>query len=169
MKDYNKTKVCYSETQGDGKVKKYITSETAWNKIVKDATEAKEPVPDIVAGPQTFAYKAAESVEEAVSLAGGNGVGEFENIEVFLGVYNYAASLRQDNEANDLLQGESFTATDGAVDVSYAVAQKVERARMTPEEQAIKSLAKGGIHITPDQLRAALAMITQAASQTASA
>jgi hypothetical protein len=168
MKDTTKTKVCYAE-EVEGKRKTYITSETAWNKIVKDATEAKEPVPDIVAGPQTFAYKLAESVDEAVTLSGGSGVGEYENIEVFLGVFNYAASLRQDNEANDLLQGENFTATEGALDISYAVAQKVERARMTPEEQAIKSLAKGGIHITPDQLRAALAMIQQTSSQAAGA
>jgi hypothetical protein len=158
VKDTQKTKICYSE-EVDGKSKKYITSETAWNKIVKDATEAKETVPDIVAGPQTFAYKLAESVDEAVQLAGGTGVGEYENVDVFLGVFNYAASLRQDNEANDLLQGENFTATDGAVDVSYAIAQKVERSKMTNEERALNLLAKGGMKITPEQLRAALAMI----------
>jgi hypothetical protein len=164
MQDYSKTKVCYAEAQADGSKKQYITSETAWNKIVKEATDAKEAPPDLVAT-QTFGYKRAESVDEAVTLAGGSGVGEYENIDVFLGVFNYAASLRQDNEANDILQGESFQAKEGVWDVSYAVAQKVERAKMTPEEQAIKSLAKGGIHITPEQLRAALQMIqTQAAA-----
>lgn len=162
MKDYVKTKVCYAETQADQTKKQYITSETAWNKLVKNATEANEALPDLVST-QTFGYKAAESVDEAVGLAGGTGVGEFENIDVFLGVFNYAAGLRQDNEANDILQGETFQAREGVWDVSYAVAQKVERAKMTPEEQAIKSLAKGGIHITPEQLRAALASIAQQA------
>ena len=113
---------------------------------------------------QTFAYKLAESVDEAVGLSGGAGVGQYENIDVFLGVFNYAASLRQDNEANDILQGESFAPREGALDVSYAVAQKVERSKMTPEEQALKALAKGGIVITPDQLRAALALISQQAA-----
>ncbi len=165
MRDTSKTKVCYAELQADQSKKQYITSETAWNKIVKDAAAATPPEapPDLVAT-QTFGYKFAETVVEAVELAGGRGVGEFENIDVFLGVYNYAASLRQDNEANDILTSESFQATEGVWDVSYAVAQKVERAKMTPEEQAIKSLAKGGIHITPDQLRAALAMISQQAT-----
>ena len=162
MKDTTKTKVCYAE-EVDGKRKQYITSETAWNKIVKDATEAKEAPPDLVAM-QTFAYKLAESVDEAVGLSGGAGVGQYENIDVFLGVFNYAASLRQDNEANDILQGESFAPREGALDVSYAVAQKVERSKMTPEEQALKALAKGGIVITPDQLRAALALISQQAA-----
>ena len=165
MRETSKTKVCYAELQADQSKKQYITSESAWNKIVKDAGAATPPEapPDLIAT-QTFGYKFAESVDEAVSLAGGTGVGEYENIEVFLGVFNYAASLRQDNEANDILQGDTFAAKEGVWDVSYAVAQKVERAKMTPEEQAIKSLAKGGIHITPDQLRAALAMISQQAA-----
>jgi hypothetical protein len=165
MRETSKTKVCYAEMQADQSKKEYITSESAWNKILKDAAAATPPEtpPELVAT-QTFGYKFAESVDEAVTLAGGTGVGEYENIDVFLGVFNYAASLRQDNEANDILQGESFAAKEGVWDVSYAVAQKVERAKMTPEEQAIKSLAKGGIHITPDQLRAALAMISQQAA-----
>jgi hypothetical protein len=163
MQDLSKTKVCYAETDESGKRKTYITSETAWNAIVKKATDAKEPIPDLVSM-QTFGYKRAESVDEAVQLAGGNGIGEYENIDVFLGVYNYAASLRQDNEANDILQGENFVAREGVLDVSYAIAQKVERSKMTPEEQALKALAKGGIVISPEQLRAALAMISQQAA-----
>jgi hypothetical protein len=173
MKDTTKTKVCYAETQADGKRKTYITSETAWNKILKEAAEAQaeaaktggvgDPAPDMVAM-QTFAYKLAETVDEAVTLCGGTGIGEYENIDVFLGVFNYAASLRQDNEANDILQGDSFVAREGSLDVSYAVAQKVERSKMTPEEQALKALAKGGIVITPDQLRQALALISQQAA-----
>jgi hypothetical protein len=124
MKDLTVTKVAYKEAGEGGEVR--ITSETAFNKKLKDATEAKE--------------------------------------EVFLGVYNYAATLRQHNAANDLLTGDAFTAQEGVWDMSYAVAEKVERAKMTPEEKAIKSLAQGGIHITPDQLRAALALIQQQAA-----
>ena len=160
MKQYQKTKVCYSETDAAGAKKSYITSETAFNKMVKDATEAKETLPEQVAI-GTFGYKAAESVDEAVTLAGGNGVGEYENVEVFLGVFNYAASLRQDNAANELLQSDNYEQVEGLIDVSFAVAQKVERAKMSPEERAIKDLAKGGIVVTPDQLRAALALIQQ--------
>lgn len=160
MKQYQKTKVCYSETDAGGTKKSYITSETAFNKMVKEATEAKEPLPEQVAV-GTFGYKAAESVDEAVTLAGGTGVGEYENIETFLGVFNYAASLRQDNAANELLQSDNYEPVEGLIDVSFAVAQKVERAKMSPEERAIKDLAKGGIVVTPDQLRAALALIQQ--------
>jgi hypothetical protein len=167
MKQYQKTKVCYSEAQADGSQKYFITSETAFNVMVKKATEAKEPLPEQDAI-GTFGYKAAESVDEAVTLAGGNGVGEYENIEIFLGVFNYAASLRQDNAANELLQSDNYEQQEGIIDVSFAVAQKVERAKMSPEERAIKDLAKGGIVVTPDQLRAALALIQQQAA-TASA
>jgi len=165
MKQYQKTKVCYSETQGDGSKKSYITSETAFNVMTKKATEAKEELPEQVAV-GTFGYKAAESVDEAVLLSGGTGVGEYENIEVFLGVFNYAASLRQDNAANELLQSDNYEPQEGIIDVSFAVAQKVERAKMSPEERAIKDLAKGGIVVTPDQLRAALALIQQQSAAT---
>jgi len=150
-----KTKVAYQEVDDAGKKKTYITSETAWNKILKEATEKNETAPELLAT-QTFAYKLAENVDEAVTLAGGNGVGEFENIDVFLSVFNYGASLRQDNEANDKLTDSSFVSSEGALDVSYAVAQKSERSRMTPEEKAAKTLG-----ISPDQLRAALATILQ--------
>lgn len=161
MKEYTKTKVYGVDRDADGnrklkangEVASYITSENAFNLDTKKATEAKEPLPEALAV-GTFAYKAAESVDEAIQLCGGQGVGEYENIDVFLGVFNYAASLRQDNEANRLLTSDSYVPVDGAVDVSYAVAEKVERSKMTPEEKAAKMIG-----ITPEALRAALALI----------
>jgi hypothetical protein len=155
MKTESSTKVAYRDPE-DQKIK--ITSETAFNKKLKEATDAKEPLPEIRAS-QTFSFKYAENVDEAVELAGGNGTGEYENIEVFLGVFNYGATLRQHNAANDLLTGDSFVPTDGAMDVSYAVAEKVERAKMSPEEKAVKSLAAGGIQVSVEALRAALELI----------
>jgi hypothetical protein len=157
MQSTTKTKVRYQE-ETNGVKKQYITSETAWNKIVKEATEANEQPPELLAQ-GTFAYSLASTVDEAVSLAGGQGVGEYENIDVFLSVFNYGASLRQDNEANDILASDTFAPWEGAKDVSYAVAQKSERAKMTPEEKAAKTLG-----ISPDQLRAALATIQAAQS-----
>src|ERR1700704_1253592 len=137
MKELNKTKVYGVDHDADGnrkleangEIATYITSENAFNAELKKATEAKEPLPEQLAV-GTFGYKFAESVDEAIQLCGGQGVGEYENIDVFLGVFNYAASLRQDNEANALLTSDSYTQSDTAVDVSYAVAQKVERAKM---------------------------------------
>jgi hypothetical protein len=161
MKDLTVTKVAYKEPGEQGETR--ITSETAFNKKLKDATEAKEELPQLLAQ-QTFGFKVAESVDEAVALSGGSGTGEYENIDVFLGVFNYAATLRQHNAANDLLTGDAFTPQEGVWDMAYAVAEKVERAKMTPEEKAIKALASGGMHVTPDQLRAALALIQQQAS-----
>lgn len=166
MREYTKTKVYGVDRDADGNRKlkangepaTYITSENAFNADSKKAAEAKEPLPEALAV-GTFGYKAAESVDEAILLCGGSGVGEYENIEVFLGVFNYAASLRQDNEANRLLTSDSYTPVDESIDVSYAVAEKVERAKMSPEEKAVKMLAAGGIRITPEQLRAALASI----------
>jgi hypothetical protein len=167
MRQDTKTKVCYQEPDSKGTLKKYITSEVAWNKILKDAADAKEAPPTLYSM-GTFGYSFPESVDEAVAVAGGSGTGSYESTDVFLGVFNYAASLRQDNEANDILQSDNFEAWEGAKDVSYAVAQKVERAKMTPEERAIKDLAKGGIKVTADELRAALALIQQqSASATA--
>jgi len=170
MQSITKTKVRYAYDE-DGKQKFAITSETAWNKQLKEIAgrnaeaqakgEALEEIPDARFG--TFGYNLAQTVDEAVTLAGGNGVGEYENIDVFLGVFNYGASLRQDNEANDILGSDNFEAWEGVKDVSYAVAQKMERAKMTPEEQAVKSLNKAGFSITPEQLRAALALIQQGA------
>jgi hypothetical protein len=167
MKETTKTKVFGVDRDADGnrKVKangelaSYITSENAFNADTKKATDAKEPLPEAMAT-GTFAYKFAETVDEAIQLCGGQGVGEYEGIDVFLGVFNYAASLRQDNEANRLLTSDSYVQSDTAVDVSYAVAEKVERAKMSPEEKAAKMIG-----ISPEALRAALALIKgQAAS-----
>ena len=167
MKSDTKTKVCYAEVNEKGEKKQYITSEQAWNKLIAKAKESNEAPPDIVST-GTFGYSFAESVDEAVALAGGAGSGTYENIDVFLGVFNYAASLRQDNEANDILQSDNFEAWEGTKDVSYAVAQKQERAKMSPQERAIRDLAKGGIQVTPEQLMAALKLIQeQSAAATA--
>ncbi len=167
MKQTTKTKVNaididengVRETKKDGSLASYITSENGFNTAVKKATEDKKPLPEMIAS-GTFAYKFAENVDEAVALSGGSGVGEYENVAVFLDVFNYGASLRQDNEANRLLTSDSYVQSEDAVDVSYAVAEKVERQKMTNEEKASKMLG-----ITPAQLLAALAAIKgQAAS-----
>src|SRR5271167_4896464 len=112
MQSTTKTKVCYSETV-DGKVKTYITSEAAWNKILKTAADAKETPTETLVSTGTFGYQYAETIDEAVALSGGSGTGTYENTEVFLGVFNYAAGLRQDNEANEILQSENFEAWEG--------------------------------------------------------
>lgn len=161
MKDLTKTKVYgvdldaegKRKVKADGELATYITSETAFNAELKKATEAKTPLPEALAI-GTFAYKFAETVDEAVSLCGGNGVGEYENITVFIDVFNYGASLRQENAANALLKADTYVPQDGAIDVSFAVAEKVERAKMSPEEKAAKMIG-----ITPEALRAALALI----------
>jgi hypothetical protein len=167
MNTTTKTKVCYSEPNAKGEVKQYITSETAWEKLLKEATEeqAKDSnvvIPTLVSK-GTFAYQFPTTVDEAVALAGGsvNTPGDYANLDTFLQVFSYAASLRQDNEANDILQSENFEAFEGSKDVSYAVAQKQERAKMTPEERALRDLNKGGYAVTADQLRAALDLIKQ--------
>lgn len=161
MKETQVTKVAY---RNPGSEDVMITSESAFNDKTKKATEAKEPLPEVVAGPQTFLYKFPDTVDEAVALAGGTSTGEYSNTEVFLGHVIYAFSLRQHNTANDILRDSSFEAKEGAWDVSASLAEKQERAKMTPEERAIKDLAKGGINITPDQLRAALQLIQAQAS-----
>jgi hypothetical protein len=160
MKIVPVTKVAYKEP---GETDILLTSETAFNKKLKDATEAKEPLPELIAS-QSFGLSFAETVDEAVALAGGSGIGEYENVDVFLGVFNYGAGLRQHNAAGELIKGDTFTAQEGLWDMAYAVAEKVERAKMTPNEKAIKALAAGGIHITPEQLQAALALIQQQAA-----
>lgn len=166
MKEVQVTKVAYRNA-GDEAVQ--ITSETAFNDKTKKATEAKEPLPEVVAGPQTFLYKFPDTVDEAVTLAGGQGVGEYENVDVFLAHIQYAFSLRMHNTANDILRDSSFEAREGAWDVSASLAEKQERTKMSPEERAIKDLAKGGINVTMDQLRAALALIKQQAPAQAEA
>lgn len=155
MKTFSVSKVYYLDPEDQ---KKKITSEKAFNAKLKEATEAKEPLPVLIAT-QTFQFSAAETVDEAVQLAGGNGVGEYENIEVFLGVFEYASSLRQHNWANDVITDSSFTPTEGAIDASRAVTEKVERSKMTQEEKAVAMLNKSGVNVTVEQLRAALEAI----------
>src|SRR5216684_1058059 len=161
MKQEQVTKVAFKEApDGDPR----ITSETAFNAKLKEKAEAKEPLPEQISS-GTFLMKFAESVDEAVQLAGGTGVGEYENVEIFLAVFNYGAALRQHNTAKEILISDNFEAWEGSKDMSFSIAQKVERAKMSPEERAIKDLAKGGIVVTPDQLRAALALIQQQSAQ----
>lgn len=167
MRELDKTKVSAvdhdelgnRETKKDGSLATFITSENAFNVALKKATEEKTPLPEALSI-GTFHYRFAETVDEAIQLAGGSGVGEYENVDVFLDVFNYGASLAQDNEANRLLSSDSYVQSTEAVDVSYAVAEKRERAKMSNEEKASKMLG-----ITPEQLKAALAAIKgQAAS-----
>jgi len=161
MKELKKTKVYGVDidangnkmTKKSGEIDTYITSEKAFNDELKRCTEAKLPLPEALAI-GTFGFKYAETVDEAIQLSGGTGVGEYENVAVFLDVFNYGASLRQENEATFLLKSDNYVQSEGVVDVSYAVAEKVERAKMTPEEKAAKMIG-----ISPEALRAALALI----------
>lgn len=161
MKEVQVTKVAYRPA---GSENVQITSDTAYNAKLKEATEAKENPPEIVAGPQTFLFKFPETVDEAVTLTGGQGVGEYTNIDVFLGHVRYAFSLRQHNTANDILRESSFQMREGAWDVSSSLTEKFEREKMSPEEKAVSLLKKAGIDVSPDQLRAALQLIQQQAT-----
>lgn len=165
MKDDTKTKVCYSEILESGAKKQYITTEKAWNKMLSEL-DPKEANPPVLVAQGTFGYHFAETVEEAVQLAGGTilHAGQYDNIGIFVDVFNYAASLRQDNEANGILQDDAFEPFEGVKDVSYAVAQKVERAKMSPVERALRDLNKGGMNVTQEQLLAALQLIQQQAA-----
>ena len=151
------TKVAYRESpDGDWR----ITSETAFNDKVTKATTEKTALPEQRSS-GTFGYKYAETVDEAVELSGGRGVGEYEDVEVFLAVFNYGAGLRQHGAAKDILLSDNFEAWEGVKDVSFAIAEKVERSKMSVEEKTFSLLKKAGYNITPDQLRAALASIQQ--------
>lgn len=171
MRPDTKTKVCYAETLENGSKKQYITSEKAWNKILTEI-DPKDEHPPVLVSQGTFGYNFAETVDEAVTLSGGTVIapGQYDNVGIFVDVFNYAAGLRQDNEANGILQDEAFEAFEGVKDVSYAVAQKSERTKMSPVERALKDLAKGGMVVSQEQLLAALALIQQqSAPGTASA
>jgi phosphorylcholine metabolism protein LicD len=175
MKQFQATKVHYTENERDkdGNLKTYITSEDAFNKALKKATDAKEPLPEMIVS-QSAQYSVAETVGEALKLSGVTvDVGPIDdyvkdnNIDVtlFLDTFNNtAAILKQHNEFADLIRDTNFQAQEGAIELAYSVAQKSERAKMSPEERAIKDLSKGGIVVTPEQLMAALALIKQQAS-----
>jgi hypothetical protein len=179
MKQFLATKVHYTENERDkdGNLKTYITSEDAFSKALKKATDAKETLPELIVS-QSAQYSVAETVGEALRLSGVttdvSSIDEYikdNNIDVtlFLDTFNNtAAILKQHNEFADMIRTENFAAQEGAVDLAHAVAQKSERAKMTPEEKALKDLAKGGIVITAEALRDFIAA-QQAASQTAAA
>jgi len=166
MRTFTATKVHYTENERDkdGDLKTYITSEEAFNKALKRATDAKEELPTLIAS-QTFQYSAAETIEEAMQLAGMTDLNGDPSI--FLSVFNETAGiLKQHNEAADLIRSDNFQPVEGALDLAYAVAQKSEgRQKMSNEDKAAKALG-----VTADQLRAALALLSQqAATQSASA
>ena len=177
MKQFQATKVHYHENERDkdSNLKTYITSEDAFNKALKKATEDKQPLPELITS-QSAQYSVAETVGEALRLSGvTTEVGPIDdyikdnNIDVslFLDTFNNtAAVLKQHNEFADMLRDSTFTAQDGAIDLAHAVAQKSERAKMTPEEKALKDLAKGGIVITAEALRAFIAQHQAAAAAT---
>lgn len=165
MRHFTSTKVHYHENERDkdGNLKTYITSEDAFNKALKKATENKEALPEMVAS-QTAQYAVAESVGEALQLSGvttdvspiddfikDNGI----DVSTFLSTFNdQAGILKQHNEFADLLREGKVQ--EGAIDLAYSVAQKTERAKMTPEEKAAKTLG-----VSPDLLREAIAKIMQ--------
>lgn len=173
MRKFNNTKVHYHENERDKEndLKTYITSEEAFNKAVKKATDAKEELPVLIAS-QNFAYRAAETVGEALQLSGvtqdvepidkyitDQGI----DISAFLSTFNETAGiLKQHNEAADQLRDTNFASQDGEFDLGYAVAQKSEgRSKQSSEQKAAKALG-----VSMEQLQAALAMIRQQAAGT---
>jgi hypothetical protein len=179
MKTFLATKVHYHENERDkdSNLKTYITSEDAFNKALKKATDAKEALPELIVS-QSAQYSVAETVGEALRLSGVtvdvSPIDDYikdNNIDVtlFLDTYNNtAAILKQHNEFADTIRDSAFSAQEGAIDLAHAVAQKSERSKMTVEDKFLKELSKQGMTVTAEQLRAALASIS-AASTTASA
>ena len=152
MREFLKTKVSIKETDSKGDVSLKITSEDGFNKRVAKAKEESQPDPELYKK-QTFRTVEAASAQEAMELSGGDE-------EIFLAHFNYGASLAQHNAANDLLTNDDFEPTETAYDLQPIIAQRPEgRAKLSPEEKAVRALAKGGISITPEQLKAALAAL----------
>lgn len=168
------TKVHYTEGERDkeNNLKTYITTEKAFNTALEAATKSGEAQPQLIAK-QSFVYHIPETIGEALTASGvtntavTNMIDELlkeHNIDVtlFLDTFNNTAGiLKQHNEAADLIKAESFTPTDEAKNLAYTLAQKTERAKMTPEEKSAKMLG-----ITTEQLRAALALVQQQAQAT---
>jgi hypothetical protein len=152
VREYTETKVSFRITEGDEVVTR-VTSEEGFNNRVKKAQENSAPLPELKKK-QTFRIVEATSSDEALELCGGSE-------EILLAHFNYGARLAQHNAANDLLTGDDFQPTEDVYDLSPVIAQKPEgRAKMSPEERAVRALAKGGINITAEQLKAALAAIS---------
>jgi CheY-like chemotaxis protein len=152
VREYTETKVSFRITEGDEVVTR-VTSEEGFNNRVKKAQE-NSAVPPELKKKQTFRIVEATSTSEALELCGGNE-------EIFLVHFNYGARLAQHNAANDLLVGDDFQPTEDVYDLAPVLSQKPEgRAKMSPEERAVRALAKGGINITAEQLKAALAALS---------
>jgi hypothetical protein len=153
MREFLKTKVSFKQQKENGEISINITTEDGFNKRVAAAKEDGKSDPELYKK-QTFRVVEATTAQEAMDLCGGDE-------EIFLAHFNYGASLAQHNAANDLLTGEDFEPTEDTYDLESIVAQKPEgRAKLSPEEKAVRALAKGGISITADQLKAALAALT---------
>jgi len=150
MKQNTVTKVWYEVVGDGGEKSRAFTSEEAFNKKVAKATKDGEAVPTLV-NQLTYTVAFAETLDEALALAGGD-----ESIAVTH--FNYGSSLRQHNEASDMLSDPNFQPQDGPVDMAFSVAEKSEgRRKQTNEEKAAKALG-----VTAEQLIAALASIKQA-------
>lgn len=154
MREFSKTKVSIKETDSEGNVSLKITSEDGFNKRVEKAKADGQPDPELYKK-QTFRTVEATTWDEALAMSGGDE-------EIALAHFNYGASLAQHNAANDLLTNDDFEPTETIYDLAPVVAQKPEgRAKLSPEEKAVRALAKGGINITPEQLKAALAALAE--------
>jgi hypothetical protein len=157
MKTQTTTKCRIKTTNKDGEAVFSITSEDAYNKKVKEAAANGGTPPELVKS-QTFSLSLAESADEALQLSGND-----EAIEMVH--FNYGASLRQHNEANDLLADDDFAPQEGTLDLAYAIAEKSEgRRKMSNEEKAAKLCG-----VSLEQIKAALALVQNQAAQQASA
>lgn len=156
MRTDTQTRLTYQSTNDKGELSiGFASSEDVFNKRIKEAKEAGQPDPTIVKS-QTFKFSEAETVDEALALAGGDE-------KVMLISFNYGARLFQQNESRDLLLSDEFAPQDGELDLAYAVAQASSgRTKMSKEDKAAKALG-----VTAEQLRAALALITQQAGTAA--
>jgi hypothetical protein len=150
VKQNTVTKVYYEVKNDAGEPVRKFTSEEAFNKQLAKAQKDGEQAPSLLRQ-LTYTVQLAETPDEALALSG-------NDQEIFVTHFNYGSSLRQHNEASDLLSDDNFQPTEGAMDMGYSVAEKSEgRRKMTNEEKAAKALG-----VTPEQLMAALASIKQA-------
>ena len=156
MKTSLETKVAY-RTRENGEVVTRVTTESDFSDKLEDAISKKQLPPELVKK-QTFQYVAAETADEPLAICGGSE-------DVFLAHVNYAFRLAQHHASDELLRSDGFTTTGEPYDLSQTLTQQPEGwARLSPIKKAIQDLAKGGIKVTQEQLRAELAAILDAGS-----
>jgi hypothetical protein len=135
----------------DGDTVISVLSEDAAQKRIETAKKDGKPEPEVVKM-QSFIYHEAEKSEDFASLI----PDEEERVNIF----NTGFVLKQQRVDRGLMTDDEWKGQDGDYDLLADAQSKTERQKASPQDKALRAVAKALAEMSPDQQKEYFAKLT---------